>query len=113
MGSHSHQAAEDLERIEPVLSLEGRLESSPRPRTRKKQCYDGLEFFSPPKNNETNKKRVFCFEKQNASGFPFWMWIDILIKGGPESIFFGIYKPFPPPRLTQNASSHILPSRYE
>lgn len=75
MGNGIHQAAEDLERIEPVLSLEGRLESSPRQgkkpwvvgeethdalrhtgMNKRKQCYDSACSFFSPKNKRNKQK---------------------------------------------------------
>lgn len=119
MGNGIHQAAEDLERIEPVLSLEGRLESSPRQgkkpwvvgeethdalrhtgMNKRKQCYDSACSFFSPKNKRNKQKEGWAFKNKKTPvilffgcGLTFWS-SEVL-----NLFFFDIYKPFTPSKV--------------
>ena len=116
-----HQAAEDLERIEPVLSLEGRLESSPRQGKkpwvlgRKPRWFTAYwhevennammacSFFRPKKQRNKQKEGEL-WKQQNAEKSLFGCGLTFWSKEVLNLFFFRIYiNLFPPPRLTQNA----------
>ena len=60
---------------------------------KRKQCYDSACSFFSPKNKRNKQKEGWALKtKKRWERFSFWMWIDILIKGGPESILY-IYPP--------------------